>query len=166
MSETTRKTLEQLMRGYAVLLCGLILFVVATYLPLENWPLRVVINGLGAWAIFTAINELAQTKPTFPNAYKIILSVVGLLAVVSLSVAIISFPTSQAVENIAETFFRESGSIGRSFFDTLARWMEAGSEASKYTSPPFWENLADIIRALGDLLIQLRDMNLIDTGVN
>ena len=155
--ETTRKTLDKLMRGYAVLLLALILFVVATYLPLENWPLRVVINALGAYAIFTAINELAQTKTTFPNAYKIILSVVGLLAVVSLSVAIISFPTSQAVENIAETFFRESGSIGRSVFDTLSRWLEATADASKYTAPPFWENLADIIRAIGDLLTQLKE---------
>lgn len=149
------------MRGYAVLLLALILLAVATYLPPENWPLRVVINGLGAYAIYTAINELAQTKPTFPNAYKIILSVVGLLAVVSLSVAIISYPTSQAIENIADSFFTNTGELGGSFFETIAKWLEASFEASKITVPAFWENLADIIRALGDLIVQLKDIGLL-----
>ncbi len=148
---------NKILRGFGFFFIALLLIATSLITPGVDWFLRALLQALAGYSCYTGINELSRRELSFPNAYKIILSVVGLLAVVSLSVAIISFPTSQAIENIAETFFRQTGSIGREFFDTLARWLEATADASKYTAPPFWENLADIIRAIGDLLTQLKE---------
>ena len=157
----TDQNLDKILRGIGFFFIALVLITTSILTPGLDWLLTLLIDALGAYAIYTGINELTEKEVSFPNAYKIIIAVLGLLAVVSLSVAIISFPTSQAVENIADSLFTNTGELGGSFFETITRWLEASFEASKITAPAFWENLADIIKALGDLIVQLQDSGLI-----
>lgn len=152
---------NKILRGFGFFFIALVLIATSILTPGLGWFLRLLLDALGAYAIYTGINELSARELSFPNAYKIIIAILGLLAVVSISVAIISFPTSQAVEHIADSLFTNTGDLGASFFDALARWLEASLDASKITAPAFWENLADIIKALGELIVQLTDTGLI-----
>lgn len=153
----TALDVNKILRGFGFFFIALVLIATSTLTPGLGWLLTLLLDALGAYAIYTGINELSVREISFPNAYKVIIAVIGLLAVVSLSVAIISYPTSQAVENIADSFFTNTGELGGSFFETVARWLEASYDASKITAPAFWSNLADIIRALGDLIVQLQE---------
>ena len=152
---------NKILRGFGFFFIALVLITTSILTPGVGWLLRLLLDALGAYAIYTGINELSVREISFPNAYKIIIAVLGLLAVVSLSVAIISFPTSQAVENIADSLFANTGELGVSFFDAIARWLEASLDASKITAPAFWENLADIVNAIGDLIVQLQEAGFI-----
>lgn len=157
---------NKIMRGFGFFFIALVLIATSIYTPGIDLFLSVLLQALAGYSVYTAINELSRRELSFPNAYKIIISVVGLLAVISLSVAVISYPTSKAVENIAESLFANTGNLGESFFDMVARWSEASFDASKLTAPAFWDNLADVIKALGDLVIQLQESGIIPTSVN
>jgi len=152
---------DKIRRGFVFFFIALVLITTSIFTSGLNWFLTILIDALGAYAIYTGINELSAREISFPNAYKIIIAVLGLLAVVSLSVAIISYPTSQAVENIADSLFANTGEIGVSFFDAIVRWLEASYDASKITAPAFWNNLPELVRALGDLVIQLQESGLL-----
>jgi len=151
------KDTNKILRGFGFFFIALVLIATSVLTPGLGWLLRLLLDALAGYALYTGINELSRRELDFPNAYKVIIAFLGLLAVVSLSVAIISYPTSQAIENIADSFFTNTGELGGSFFDAIARWLEASLDASKITAPAFWENLADIIKAIGDLIIQLQE---------